>query len=97
MDEVNDLDNEKIKKMQEVQEELQKSVSHYRNILNYLGSNVPVQVLCLPKEIENVLIREGYLRVYDLIGHDLTKIKGLGKTRCAILESRLDDFFVQHI
>lgn len=97
MDEVNDLNNEKIKKEQERQKELRENISHYRNILNYLGANLPIQVMCLPKEIETILIREGFLRVYDLIGHDLTKIKGLGIARRGLLESRLSEFFAMSI
>lgn len=97
MEHVNDLDNEKIKKEQATQDELQKNISHYRSIMNYLGCNLPIQVLCLPKQIEKSLLGAGLVRVYDLIGRDLGKVKGMGKTRRAILEVRLDDFFVVSI
>ena len=93
MDHVNDIDNKKILKEQEIQDELKKNIVHYRSIMNFLGANLPIEVMCLPKEIEGVLIREGFIRVYDLIGHDLAEIKGLGKARIRILESRLDEFF----
>ncbi len=93
MDEVNDINNEKVLKEQAIQDELRKNVTHYRNLMNFLGANLPIEAMCLPKEIEKVLIREGFIRVYDLIGHDLTEIKGLGKARIRVLESRLDEFF----
>lgn len=97
MDNVNDLNTDKIKKEQEVQEQLSKNVAHYRDIMNYLGCNLPIEVLCLPSQIEKVLLASGLVRVYDLIGRDLGKVKGLGKARRALLEERLDDFFVVHI
>ena len=97
MDEVNDLNNEKILKKQAIENELKKNVAHYRTLMNFLGANLPIECMCLPKEIEKILIREGLIRIYDLIGHDLTKINGLGNVRVGILESRLDEFLVVQI
>lgn len=73
--------------------DLKKDLEHYRKLLSYMGSNVPIQVLCLPKTLEKSLVNEGILRVYDLINRDLTEIKGLGKARLDLLASRLDEFF----
>jgi hypothetical protein len=75
------------------QEKLQADLAHYRATLHFMGGNIPIEALCLPKEIETILVREGYLRVYDLFRCDLTKIKGLGSKRLALLTSRLDEFF----
>ncbi len=74
-------------------EDLKKDLDHYRKTLYYMGANVPIQVLCLPKVLEKSLLKEGFLRVYDLISRDLTEIKGLGKGRLDLLTSRLDEFF----
>jgi hypothetical protein len=74
-------------------DEYKKDLAHYRQILSYMGANVPIQVLCLPSAIENCLIADGCVRVYDLIGRDLSKIKGIGATRRAFLAARLDEFF----
>ncbi len=74
-------------------DELRKQMEHYRNCLQFLGSNVPIQVLCLPKSLENLLLRSGCLRVYDMINLDLAKIKGLGGKSLSLLRSRLDEFF----
>lgn len=71
----------------------QKDLEYYRQTLHFLGANVPIGVLCLPKAIEKVLARNNILRVYDLIGLDLTEIKGLGPARTSLLASRLDEFF----
>ncbi len=73
--------------------DMKKNLDHYRKTLSYMGANVPIQVLCLPKTIEKSLINEGILRVYDLISRDLGKIKGLGQARLDLLASRLDEFF----
>lgn len=73
--------------------DLKKDLAHWRNLLAYMGANVPIQVLCLPKPIEKSLRDEGILRVYDLIGRDLTEIKGIGLARSDLLASRLDEFF----
>lgn len=72
---------------------LEEDLYHYRTILQFMEANVPIEVLCLPKPIENILIRDGCNRVYDLISRDLTKIKGIGDIRLDLLTSRLDQFF----
>lgn len=79
--------------MNKNKDNLKEDLSHYRQILNYMGANVPIQVLCLPKVIETALLNDGCLRVYDLINRDLGKIKGIGRGRLDILTSRLDEFF----
>ena len=78
-------------------EDYRKNLEHYRLTLAYMGANVPIGVLCLPKVIEKALVSDGCLRVYDLINRDLTKIKGLGDKRLALLTSRLDEFFTMSI
>ena len=78
-------------------EDLKKQLSHYRNILHYMGANVPIQVLCLPKSLEKSLLKADLVRVYDLISCDLTKIKGVGERSVDLLASRLDEFFTVSI
>lgn len=73
--------------------DLKKDLAHWRKLLAYMGANVPIQVLCLPKPIEKSLLSCGILRVYDLIDRDLTEIKGIGVARADLLASRLDEFF----
>ena len=73
-------------------EESKKDFAHYRKCVMYMEANAPIGVLCLPKVIETILLREGYDRIYTLIGTDLAKIKGLGETRRELLTSRLDEF-----
>lgn len=85
-----DEDFAEIKK--DSQDKLKEDLAHYRNVMHYLGANVPIGCLCLPIELENLLVKVGCLRVYDLINRDLTKIKGIGKRRLDLLTSRLDEF-----
>ena len=73
-------------------ESWKKDFAHYRKTLCYMEANAPVGVLCLPPVVENILIREGCLRVYDLLNRDLAKIKGLGRERIRLLTARLDEF-----
>ena len=71
---------------------LKKNFERYRKILRYMEADLPIQCLCLPKIIENKLIAAGCLRLYDVIDLDLTKIKGLGDSRRAIITSSLNQF-----
>ena len=80
-----------------LKEEFDKSLAHYRQVVSYMGGNVPIEVLCLPPRIEKALLSSGYDRVYDLIGKDLRKIKGIGKESIDILASRLDEFLTVQI
>lgn len=84
----------KLKKsdIQRINKKLLESLQNYRKMVSYMSADVPVGVLCLPKDIEKILINQGFLRVYDLIGTDLTKIKGIGKIRIRNLTTRLDEF-----
>jgi hypothetical protein len=79
--------------LKDSKEKLAEDLAHYRTTLQFMGANVPIEVLCLPTKIQNVLLKDGRLRVYDLIGRDLGEIKGLGLQGRSLLASRLDEFF----
>jgi hypothetical protein len=89
--------NHPLEKIEDLRERFDQDLSHYRNVMEYMGANVPIAVLCLPKSIENALIRDGCIRVYDLINRDLAEIKGIGVTRAELIASRLDEFFTVSI
>ncbi len=82
-----DLDMKKLK------EELKKSFDNYQTTMKFLGSDAPIEILCLPQNIEKILLDEGFFRIYDLFNVDFIKIKGLGVTRIRQLTSSLDKFF----
>lgn len=81
--------NEDVNK--QLKDELVKNVAHYRNVMHYMGLDVPIQVLCLPKRVENILLRGGYLRLYDII--EAPRIKGIGKDTLAEVRSRIHELF----
>ncbi len=78
--------------MEKLRNEVLKKFENYKNILNLLAADAPIQTLCLPTAIENVLLAHGLLRIYDLFNCDFTKIKGLGSRRIGDLTARLDQF-----
>jgi len=93
---MSELENTKIideMQLKKFKQELLKSYSDYTKTLQYMVSDVPISMLNLPKSIENILLSNGFLRVYDLINVDFTKIKGLGDTRIRHLTASLDQFF----
>ncbi len=83
---LSEADSKKINK------ELIESLGRYKKTLSYMAGDAPIEVLCLPKTIQTVLISNGCLRIYDLFDCDLTKIKGIGKTRIRDLTARLNEF-----
>lgn len=96
---MNNLENVDVNKveqdlqLQKVREEVLKRLEGYRTTMAFLACDAPIEVLCLPRSLENILINQGWLRIYDLFDRDFTKIKGLGETRIRDLTSRLDQFF----
>jgi len=72
--------------------DFKKDFALYNNVILFMKADVPIETLCLPKIILNVLHKQNFKRVSDLIGHDLSKIKGLGIARGGLLASSLDKF-----
>lgn len=87
-----DLKIEDQMQLNKIREEVLKSYSNYRQTISFLAADASIQVLCLPKAIENILISSNFLRIYDLFDADFTKIKGLGVKRCRHLAACLDQF-----
>ena len=80
------------KEILEINKKLLESLDNYRKTMSYMCGDAPIEVLCLPKVIETILISNGCLRVYDLFDRDLTEIKGMGCGRIRQLTARLDEF-----
>ena len=94
MSDVDDVLNvDKDMQMQKIRDEVLKRFVDYKKTLAHLASDAPISVLCLPKPIENILVRQGLLRINDLFNVDFTKIKGLGSSRIRDLTACLDQFF----
>lgn len=76
-----------------INKKLIESLQNYRKIMNYMGADMPIECLCLPKATQKTLLDNGILRIYDLLNRDLTEIKGIGKVRRRDLAASLDKFF----
>ena len=72
--------------------DINESFAYYKDILSFMGADVPIEALCLPQGIITILRREGIRRVYDLFNRNLGEIKGLGPAREELLTSRLHEF-----
>lgn len=86
---VNELPESEINK---INKQLIESLENYRKTIDLMLTDAPIEVLNLPNSLNKILINEGCLRVYDLFNRDLTKIKGIGKTRIRDLSTRLQEF-----
>lgn len=82
-------DNEKIAEMQK---KAQEDYEYYKKTLHFMGADVPIGVLCLPDKINNILIKNDVLRVYDLCHYDFRSFKGIGEKAVGLITSRLNDF-----
>ncbi len=79
--------------IQKINKQVTEGIQKYKQTINYMAGDAPINILCLPKAIETILLKQGILRVYDLLNRDLAKIKGLGKVRVDRLTSSLNEFF----
>ena len=64
----------------------------YRKSLALIEADVPIEVLCMPENIESILKKAGYTRVFDLLGQKFTKIKGIGVKRAQVIFICLSQF-----
>ena len=68
------------------------SMQRYVKLIDYMGADLPIETLCLPKKYERVLLSRGYLRIYELFDVNLTEIEGLSEVGIRHLTSSLDKF-----
>jgi hypothetical protein len=78
--------------IKKINKKLLESLQNYRNFMQYASADMPIGALCLKKDIEKLLLKNGFVRIYDLFDADFTKIKGLGKVRIRDLTARLNEF-----
>ena len=76
----------------QIRAEALKKLEEYQKTVTYMAADAPISVLCLPKNIEKTLLRQGCLRVYDMIDRDLTKIEGLSDSAARHLAASLNQF-----
>lgn len=80
------------KEMQRIKKDFVKSIIDYKQNIDQMLFDVPIQVLCLPENINKILARNKILRVSELRCADLSKIKGLGIKKIGIIQFRLGQF-----
>jgi len=78
--------------MAQLKKDLKEKFENYEKTIKYMLADAPIQVLCLPTAIENILLENGFLRVYDLFDANFVEIKGLGVTRIRHLTACFDKF-----
>jgi len=78
--------------VKQINKKLLESLDHYKKMLGYMGADLPIGSLCLPKRYEKVLLDNGILRIYELFDRDLAKIEGIGKVGVRHLTAGLDQF-----
>lgn len=76
----------------EINKKLLESLENYNKMLVHSMTDIPLGCLCLEKKIEEILFKNGFRRVFDLVDVDLAKIKGLGKIRIGKITSSLNQF-----
>ena len=72
---------------------LRDDLTAYRVGISHEIGDVPLETLCLPKVINTILKREKFLRVHDLLGVDISGIKGISDTRATVVSQRMRTFF----
>ena len=78
--------------IKKINKKLVESLENYRKFMQYAQGDLPLGALCLPKDLEKLLLKNGFVRVYDLFDADFTKVKGLGKVRLGYLTTSLNEF-----
>lgn len=78
--------------LNKIRKEVLQKYEQYKHTMKYLACDAPIEVMCLPKAIENILLSNGFKRIYDLFDMDFTEIKGLGVARSRDLATSLDKF-----
>lgn len=78
--------------IRKINKKLLESLENYKDIVRYMGADLPIGCLCLPQKYEKKLLENGILRVYDLFNRDLAKIKGIGKVGVGHITTSLQQF-----
>lgn len=80
-------------KREKIVEDLKKAFTEYQKALSYFASDVPIEILGLTKELEDILLANGIIRVYDTFNVDFRKVEWLDDSSRERLTTRLNQFF----
>lgn len=78
--------------LQKIKEEVIKKFAEYEQSVKYMAADAPISILCLQKSVENKLIENNILRVYDLFNMDFTKVEWLNANALRHLTTSLNKF-----
>jgi transcription-repair coupling factor (superfamily II helicase) len=78
--------------LQKIKEEVIKKFAEYEQSVKYMAADAPISILCLQKAVENKLIENNILRVYDLFNMDLAKVEWLNASGVRHLTASLNQF-----
>lgn len=78
--------------MQKISKNLIECINNYNNYIKDATLDVPIEVLCLPDKINDLLHKNDLFRVGEIISLDLTKIEGLHQRGILLIQKRLRDF-----
>ncbi len=79
--------------LKKIKEEVLKKFVDYQKSMKYLAADAPIEILCLPKNIEKCLTDHGCFRVYEIFDLDLAKIENLSAPGLRNLTTSLNEFF----
>lgn len=92
MSDVENVIDPEIEKRERLKQELIKSFGRYQKVISLMSVDAPISILCLPKNIEKLLSQNGFLRLYEILDMDFTKIEWLTDANRARLTTSLDQF-----
>lgn len=92
MDNNEEVIDPEIEKRERISKELVKSFGRYQKVISLMAIDGPVSLLCLPKNIQKILEKNGISRLYEILDMDLTEIKGITDIDRARLTSCLNKF-----
>lgn len=78
--------------LQKIRQETEKMFQNYRQSIKLMATDAPISVLGLKKSLEKLLLSHGFVRIYDLLDCDFTKVEWLNDANISDLTSRLDQF-----
>lgn len=90
------MDDEKLKiyneEVKKIAKDFVDSINNYKKYIDKSFSDVTIDVLCLPNNINTILKENKIYTVYDLKNSELTKIDGIGSKKLGIINFRLSQF-----
>lgn len=85
-------ESEKLDLNAEVSKQVREQWTQYQKLIYTMSLDGPIEMLCLPQKINQILIDAGCVRVYDMVDRDFSEIERLSEREIALVSARLDEF-----